>query len=588
MICHPGRWLDRMLQDFPENGEVREQTQVLIVILLVLSGGVGLPFLLFTLMNSHLTGMVSPILLNLLLVLLGPALIWITRITHSPLIAVHTMCAFGVFGVTASVIPYGSSSVLPVWYVVLVVLAAMTGGMRTAIFWCSTALLSVWGIGVYDWLQPAMEPNLPVLLNLTLVILLTTMAMAWWETVRAKGRRSAAALQDVERRTMLLERLSTVGTLATGMAHELNTPLTYVLLNLESLSDSVDNPEDQEIISETVEGALRMKEIVQQIKTFANANQEETTLRPIPLAPIVTAAQTMLVSQLRQVGEVLVDVSESMIVSGNSGQLCQVCVNLIQNAIAVLPQEGSRIHVVARATEDTVTLSVIDNGPGVPEHLRERIFDPFFTTKAIGEGTGLGLSISSSILRGLSGTLTVHDTSPGTGAEFRITLPRSQAIALTPTGRDTEAANRSLRLLIVDDDPLLGKAAHRALGAEHDVDFVVSGAEACARLEQDSTYDAIVCDVMMPRMAGWEFKAIVEQRFPTLEPHMIFISGGAITGEAEVFLESIQDRFLQKPFSMDELKQRVLEYARPSEAQGMPGLENKGERTKQDIGRNGG
>lgn len=563
------RWLDRILEGFPSEGETRERARVLIVILFFVSFAAAIPFFFLAFFRYLDSGTYLPVLVNVVLFLLGPALTLLTIRRKTPNPAVHLLCGGGVAGILLSLMPEGSSSILPAWYAIVVVLATMTGGIRTSLLWSAICLGALLGVPAVELFVLAVDPNIPVLMNLTFLMMFTTASMVWWETSRLAEKRrafeSAEALRMAQQRAMTVERLSTVGTLATGMAHELNTPLTYVLLNLEALADTIEDAEQRMILFEAAEGAVRMKEIVRQIKAFASADARRPEVGPTPIRPVMDAARTMLATQLRQVDRVLVDIPEDLMANANSGQLCQVFVNLLQNAAAVVPKEDGVIQIRARPDGDSVIIAVSDNGPGVPEELRERILEPFFTTKAPGDGTGLGLSISQNILHSLSGDLTLAVPSEGRGAEFQVVLPRSESLTPGLTREITAEANarRPLRILVVDDDPFLGRAIRRKLGEMHAVTVALSGGEACTLIEIDPSYDAIVCDVMMPGMTGWEFLEVVEEVYPELAPFMLFVSGGACTAEAEEFVKREACRFLPKPFTMDELETRILEIARP-------------------------
>ena len=207
-------------------------------------------------------------------------------------------------------------------------------------------------------------------------------------------------------------------------------------------------------------------------------------------------------------------------------------------------------------------LRVADNGPGVPDELRERIFDPFFTTKAEGAGTGLGLSVSRSIVREHGGALQLEAQTPlgATGASFRVSLPvhaptPAEAALPSPASFDAEAG--SARLLVVDDEAELGELMREVLeSAQYEVAVAESGAVALELLAE-ARFDAIVCDLRMPDMDGPALWRAVRQRHPALARRMVFVTGDTLAAGAAGFLAESGCACVEKPFAPAELLVRV-------------------------------
>lgn len=239
-----------------------------------------------------------------------------------------------------------------------------------------------------------------------------------------------------EAQLALSERLASLGTLAAGIAHEINNPLSYVIGNVSFAIDQLNQNqaefqalaqlnEVKNALSEAQEGAQRIAGIVRDVKIFSRADRD--SLRRVKPAAVIDASLRMMQNNIERRATVVRELAEVPRVLANEARLTQVLVNLLVNALQALPERPvaeNRIVVALRADSRFVILEVRDNGPGIPdEHLR-RIFDPFFTTKAVGDGMGLGLSICNTIIAAHGGRIDVESTL-GIGSTFRIVLPCS-------------------------------------------------------------------------------------------------------------------------------------------------------------------
>jgi CheY-like chemotaxis protein len=205
-----------------------------------------------------------------------------------------------------------------------------------------------------------------------------------------------------------------------------------------------------------------------------------------------------------------------------------------------------------------VAVEVQDSGSGIaPEH-RARIFDPFFTTKAPGVGTGLGLSICHNLVTAMGGTIEV-ESAPLRGALFRVVLRRWQGpageVPRAPVSSPGPAARG--RVLVVDDDALVGAAIRRTLASEQDVTVVSGAREALGRLAAGEAYDLVVTDLLMPELTGIDLWRELQARTPALAERMIFVTGGAFTPSSREFVERHRDACLEKPFEPDRLRALV-------------------------------
>lgn len=256
------------------------------------------------------------------------------------------------------------------------------------------------------------------------------------ETTAELARREQE-LREKQAQLVQAGKLATLGELTTGVAHELNNPLNNIGLfvgnAIERLSRGEDGEQTIGDLREAVEQLRRATEIISHLRTFGRAAPVQ--LERVDVREVVTRALSFVQEQLR-LRDIALDVDleeeEETQVDGNPIQLEQVVINLLTNARDALEEreQDRRIRVVARRAEETVTITVADNGPGIPAGLEERIFDPFFTTKDVGSGTGLGLSISYGIVADHRGSIAVG-AAPGGGAEFAVELPRATG---TPPG----------------------------------------------------------------------------------------------------------------------------------------------------------
>jgi C4-dicarboxylate-specific signal transduction histidine kinase len=231
-------------------------------------------------------------------------------------------------------------------------------------------------------------------------------------------------LQMAQTRIVQTEKLSALGRLAAGIAHEINNPLTGALCYVDYACQKATEPTVKEVLGKADQALQRLGKTVRNMLAFARQTPE-TALRPVDLRQVVNDALQLLSVDLRH-RQITVDVDlpESLPrVFGSHDGLQQVFVNLLMNARdAIADNEIREIRVRAAVREAGIEIAVSDSGPGISARIREQIFDPFFTTKPVGTGTGLGLSISRSIVAGCGGTL-VCDSIAGHGATFRVTLP---------------------------------------------------------------------------------------------------------------------------------------------------------------------
>jgi two-component system cell cycle sensor histidine kinase/response regulator CckA len=386
--------------------------------------------------------------------------------------------------------------------------------------------------------------------------------------------RDVTERKRMELKLLEADRLTALGVLSAGVAHEINNPLAYVLLNLEylkrELPKAASDPARIEALMVRVQdachGADRVASIVRDLRTFARG--EETARQPVSLESVIEAAVNIAYPEIRTRARLERRYQTVPAVDGNAGRLEQVFLNLLLNAAQAFP-EGTEeadnlIRVSLRADGEHVVAEIADNGPGIPAELLGRIFDPFFTTKPVGVGTGLGLPICRGIVQTHGGEITV-DSKPGHGESFRLNFPASKLSPIVPRKSDRlpaeMAASRERgRVLVVDDESVVAHTLKVLLQGEHDLVVAQSGAEALELLDKEPetpSYDAILCDLMMPGMTGMELFEVLRREHPVLAQRVVFMTGGVSMMRVSQFLESVPNAKFEKPFDIAELRRTL-------------------------------
>jgi CheY-like chemotaxis protein len=252
---------------------------------------------------------------------------------------------------------------------------------------------------------------------------------------------------------------------------------------------------------------------------------------------------------------------------GDEGRLAQVFVNLILNASQAIPDDRQGVVRISTTSEGgRVSICVEDDGVEIGAEDLPYVFEPFFATERRGwapgdpcrpehGGAGLGLAICRNIVTALGGTITVA-SEPEAGTRFIVTLQAAGAEAPAEGNRasDRERVMNRARILIIDDEPLLGQTLRFAFQDKHDVEVAASGREALDRLAVDSNFDLVLCDLMMPDVSGEQVYRVVSEKTPGLLPRFVFMTGGAFTERAQEFLAQFAGRQLEKPFNIDEVE----------------------------------
>jgi two-component system cell cycle sensor histidine kinase/response regulator CckA len=376
---------------------------------------------------------------------------------------------------------------------------------------------------------------------------------------------------EEEAKLLRADRMASVGQLAAAVAHEANNPLAYVIANLAFVKErlgelrSGDLTEARsaltEALTEGLQGAERVRQIVRDLKTFARADEQEQ--KPIDLAAVLDTTLKMAGTEIRHRARLVKAYEAASPVMGNESRLAQVFLNVLVNAAQSIPPgraDANEIKVSVGPSETGgAKVEISDTGTGIsPVHL-PRVTEPFFTTKPIGEGTGLGLTVCQNIVTDYGGRLVI-ESALGRGTTVRIELPAAPEGSLVAKGSDAAPVRKSgpaLRVLAIDDDPLVLKAIKRVLRA-YELTATNSGREACELVAGGShEFDVILCDLMMPDLTGIDVYERIRGQGRGLEKKMVFLTGGAFTSESQAFLASVPNLRVDKPFSPDGLERAL-------------------------------
>lgn len=376
---------------------------------------------------------------------------------------------------------------------------------------------------------------------------------------------SKAAQAEIERQRESLfqsEKMAALGSLLAGVAHELNNPLAVVLGQATMLCDGLVGPEPEgtdaigrraKTIEQAAERCARV------VRSFlAIARQRKAERREVNLGEIVAQVLQLLAYGLRTAGiEIETSIpAELPPIGADPDQLHQVLLNLVVNAQQALEAKDGvrriRIEAGNDARADQVWITVADDGPGVPEHIRSRVFDPFFTTKMVGEGTGIGLAVSRGLVEAHGGTLRLLGDSPLGGAAFELRLPCGAAAAQTLVDDVVAPAPKLAqhrRALVVDDEPEIARTLAEILARRGYQSVLASnGREARERLNEGPC-DLILCDIRMPDTDGPAFYRWLEQTRPELTERIVFVTGDTLGPAAGRFLAQSGAPVVEKPFT---------------------------------------
>jgi signal transduction histidine kinase/CheY-like chemotaxis protein len=440
-------------------------------------------------------------------------------------------------------------------------LFGLRGGVVAGVGLVGLDLVLMQTVGGHDGFRPGQLPRILVAIGIGGVVGYVRDLKLDLERRVAERTKELVARNARERelaaRTAAADRMAQIGTLTAGIGHQINNPLAAVIANLDEIARRLPtgDPQLAEATRDAQEAAERVAQIARDVRLFTQRGKPTSEVANV--RRVIDSTVRMVANEIRQRARLELDIVETPYARIATAELCQVVLNVLVNAFQFLPATGAHaVTVKVQVSPDgtQVILTVSDTGPGIPADDRHRVFDPFFTTKPIGDGTGLGLWVCHQIVTTAGGTIEIDPTTT-TGTTVRIALlvgvPSPEHIS------DQVAPLKKARILVIDDDPIVGRAVEKLVRDRHEVIVVIDPLVALARLEGGERFDVILSDVMMPELDGAELHGKLQTIAPEQAARMIFMSGGAFTSHTKQFFEAPERVRLDKPFTREDLE-RVL------------------------------
>ncbi|MFH1812297.1 MAG: ATP-binding protein [Pseudomonadota bacterium] len=390
----------------------------------------------------------------------------------------------------------------------------------------------------------------------------------------------------LERRLFQADKLASLGRVAASVAHDINNPLACVLSNLALLDEysgmietvlrqargmaaNPGQPPDPEILDEistnlrgvledSLVGARRLRDIARDLRTFSRVDDSGPGV--VDLNEAVETCLRIVRNQMEQRARIEVVLGELPSTRSNFGKVCQILLCLLANTVHAFPDAPSGKNLVRVRTwrEDGVLcVSVEDNGKGVAPEFHELVFEPFTSLAAGGEGLGLGLFVARDVTRALGGELRFDSVlGQGTRAEVRVPL-RALVVEQGSRTGDVLEATEHRTILVVDDEEALLRAFERQLRRRWTV-LTASSVDAALTLLGRASVDLVISDVMLPGRTGVDLLTAIQEQFPGLERRVLFMTGGAFSERERTLLQRTQAPVVEKPFTMEEMEQRML------------------------------
>ncbi|MEE2750512.1 MAG: ATP-binding protein [Myxococcota bacterium] len=389
--------------------------------------------------------------------------------------------------------------------------------------------------------------------------------------VGSSNRHLLAIRDNTERKELqaslqVADRMAAIGSLAAGVAHEINNPLTYVLANLEEASnriahlDSTDLEANLQKANQCLhiasEGAGRVQRTIQDLKTLSRSDDEP--ILPVDVQEVLDSTIGIALNTVRHRGKLNTSHEQTRSALANKSRLGQVFLNLIINASESLPEDQNlQIYIDSYETKEHIVVEVRDTGSGIPTEQLDRIFDPYYTTKPVGVGTGLGLWVSRNLLHNMGGEIEVEST-VGEGSLFRVKLKATNERPPPPQDTPLSAPRLDIKanILIVDDEPAIVDLVSDILLPYHQVSGAGGGTIAMKRILEEK-FDLVICDLMMPDLSGMDLYEKLMEAQPQDIPLFLFLTGGAVNNKSREFVNDPAHTVLQKPFQPKSLRNAV-------------------------------
>jgi two-component system, NtrC family, sensor kinase len=359
------------------------------------------------------------------------------------------------------------------------------------------------------------------------------------------------------------EKLSSLGRMIAGVAHELNNPLTSVIGYAQLLRTMPPGPKFALRLETIRKEADRCRRIVHNLLRFARVHTPER--KPLSLNEVIENATQLLAYAIRSAGcRVVCDLDRTLpSIVGDAHDVEQALVNLLTNAtqaMAAAERPGAITLTTCRGDGGSVVLLVDDDGPGIPADLRPKLFDPFFTTKREGQGTGLGLWLVYNAVTAHFGSITAS-ASPSGGARFRLEFPEGPPVKERAANESSDAFDAgprvSARILVVDAEAALAELICETLAAEGHRTVASHDADDAVRRLADESFDLVVSDAELPGLSGDRLAREVARIRPALSRAILLTTGDPVSREPEAVARRVNADLLRKPFELDELRRMV-------------------------------
>jgi len=385
-----------------------------------------------------------------------------------------------------------------------------------------------------------------------------------WVVGYIAALRDVTARKALQNQLILADKLAAIGSIAAGVAHEINNPLAVVTGGLDWIAERVQSIETQpadpgrvalhEVLAEMKDGVARIAAIVSGMKN-ASQKDDPSAAQQVPLRGAIEGAARVLANEVRHTAKLAIEVPEDLWVACSETRLMQVFIHLIANAVHAVEAADNgrndiRIEVTHRA-RDQVSVAVRDTGVGMTPETLSRLFTPFFTTRAAGKGTGLGLSVTRTILESCGGHIHFESRAgEGTAAHVRLPIVPPPAPVIAPRPAPEPSGKRGL-ILIIDDEPFVANALSRLLRSRGFQTEVATDGRVGLKRALDGEFQAILCDLMMPEFSGVDLYHQLAAAAPDLVRRLVFLSGGAFTPRAEEFVQEARRPVLAKPWKVE-------------------------------------
>lgn len=392
--------------------------------------------------------------------------------------------------------------------------------------------------------------------------------------------RDVTRRKELEGQLLQADRLAVLGTLSAGMAHAINNPLLYTLLNLEHVARRMRQlgiqrdyqGEARVRLAEAHDGAERVAKVVRQMRGLSRARNSEP--KSVDLSNVLENVLAMVGNEIRHRGQLAMRCEAVPRVWATESELEQALLGLLVYVARSLPDEVGEGREICISTstdaEGNAVVVVSDNGPALDHETRVHLFDPFGSEEA----SGLGLAMCHAILASLEGSIDV-DSGPVRGTSFRVVLPaadvpeseRLPGPRSVPPPPPPNGGSRRARVLVIDDEPGVANSLRAMLEAHHEVKSVESAREGLKILLADEEFDIVFCDLVMPELSGMDLYYALELNRPKKAARVVFMTGGVFTTEAEKFLAQVKNRRIEKPFSLARVEQLLVEAVDANAAQ---------------------